>query len=190
MKLIELAAVAVVFAASTVASYASTSAQAFDLHYSGNITFHNDVAEIPFTIPVAANDVRVWTDSFHSGSNFDPILAVWNMSTGKLVGENDDNSSVGPGQTFFDSGLSFDSLGAGPYMMTITRFSNFSIGTSLSSGFQNDHEMPVPLNGGTYWEAHVSGAIAPIPEPEIYAMLLAGIGLLGFVARRGNRRNC
>jgi hypothetical protein len=26
--------------------------------------------------------------------------------------------------------------------------------------------------------------IAPVPEPETYAMLLAGLGLMGFVARR------
>ncbi|WP_256209002.1 FxDxF family PEP-CTERM protein [Nitrosospira sp. Nsp14] len=26
--------------------------------------------------------------------------------------------------------------------------------------------------------------LAPIPEPETYAMLLAGLGLLGFIARR------
>ena len=26
--------------------------------------------------------------------------------------------------------------------------------------------------------------IAPVPEPETYAMLLAGLGLLGFIARR------
>ena len=25
---------------------------------------------------------------------------------------------------------------------------------------------------------------SPIPEPETYAMLLAGLGLLGFIARR------
>ena len=75
-------------------------------------------------------------------------------------------------------------------MMTITRFSNFPNGHSLGSGFQNDYETPFPLDSGTYGDAHVSGAIGPIPEPEIYAMLLAGIGLPGFVARRGNRRNC
>jgi hypothetical protein len=75
-------------------------------------------------------------------------------------------------------------------MMTITRFSNFPNGDSLSSDFQNDYETPFPLDSGTYRDAHVSGAIGPIPEPEIYAMLLAGIGLPGFVARRGNRRNC
>ena len=184
MKLIKLATVVVVFAASTTVGHASTPAQTFDFNYSGNIGFHNDVVEVPFTIPVAAS-VRVWTDSFLNGANFDPIVGIWNMSTGKLVAQNDDNPTVGPDQTFFDSGLTFDTLGAGPYMMTITRFSNFANGDSLSSGFQFDHEMPIPLTEGGYWEAHVAGVV---PEPESYAMLLAGLGLLGFVARRGKQK--
>ena len=29
---------------------------------------------------------------------------------------------------------------------------------------------------------------SPIPEPETYAMLLAGLGLMGFVARRRQRK--
>jgi hypothetical protein len=37
----------------------------------------------------------------------------------------------------------------------------------------------------TDWDDMVIGInIAPIPEPETYAMLLAGLGLMGFVARR------
>jgi len=38
--------------------------------------------------------------------------------------------------------------------------------------------------GGTYL---ASVAVAAVPEPESYAMLLAGLGLLGFVARRRSR---
>lgn len=186
MKLIKLAIVVVAFAGSTI-GHASTPAQTFDFNYSGNIAFHNDVVEVPFTIP-AASSVRVWTDSFLSGTNFDPIVGIWNMSTGKLVAQNDDNPFVAPGQTFFDSGLTFDSLGAGPYMMTITRFSNFANGDSLSAGFQFDHETPIPVSEGTYWEAHVAGVAGVVPEPETYAMLLAGLGLLGFVARRGKQK--
>jgi hypothetical protein len=34
----------------------------------------------------------------------------------------------------------------------------------------------------------VAFAVAAIPEPETYALLLAGLGLLGFAARR--RRAC
>jgi hypothetical protein len=35
------------------------------------------------------------------------------------------------------------------------------------------------LSGGT--------VVSPIPEPETYAMLLAGLGVIGFVARRRQR---
>jgi hypothetical protein len=44
------------------------------------------------------------------------------------------------------------------------------------------------FNGGTYVTSATTGffamAVAPIPEPETYAMLLAGLGLIGFMARR------
>ena len=30
----------------------------------------------------------------------------------------------------------------------------------------------------------LAGYLAPVPEPETYAMLLAGLGLVGFMARR------
>jgi hypothetical protein len=32
-----------------------------------------------------------------------------------------------------------------------------------------------------------AGVMAPIPEPQTYALLLAGLGLLGFAARRRTR---
>jgi len=32
--------------------------------------------------------------------------------------------------------------------------------------------------------ADLAGYTAPIPEPESWAMLLSGLGLLGFIARR------
>jgi len=37
--------------------------------------------------------------------------------------------------------------------------------------------------GGAY---SISSTTAPIPEPETYAMMLAGLGALGFLARRRN----
>ena len=35
-----------------------------------------------------------------------------------------------------------------------------------------------------FFNATVNFNAAPIPEPETYAMMLAGLGLTGFVARR------
>lgn len=40
------------------------------------------------------------------------------------------------------------------------------------------------LNSAFGGEFGIGGSVAPIPEPETYAMLLAGLGLIGWVARR------
>lgn len=40
------------------------------------------------------------------------------------------------------------------------------------------------VGGGNY-----TFTLAPVPEPESYAMLLAGLGIMGFVARRRQKSN-
>jgi hypothetical protein len=40
------------------------------------------------------------------------------------------------------------------------------------------------LLGGGYNGAISVAAVTPVPEPETYAMLLAGLGVMGFIARR------
>ena len=44
--------------------------------------------------------------------------------------------------------------------------------------------------GASFWQEVHGGvfAVSPIPEPSTYAMLLAGLGLIGWVGRRRNRR--
>jgi hypothetical protein len=60
--------------------------------------------------------------------------------------------------------------------------SSFTFSESLAGG---DYSFTVygdqPLVSTGYYDMTVS---VPIPEPETYAMLLAGLGLLGVVARR------
>ena len=42
-------------------------------------------------------------------------------------------------------------------------------------------------NGEFYYGATVGGLVAGVPEPATYAMLLAGLGLTGALARRKNK---
>lgn len=42
----------------------------------------------------------------------------------------------------------------------------------------------VPRGYAALYEISFSGVVAAVPEPETYAMLLAGLGLVGFAARR------
>jgi PEP-CTERM motif len=38
-------------------------------------------------------------------------------------------------------------------------------------------------------EGYYISAVTPVPEPETYAMMLAGLGLMGTIARRRKNKN-
>lgn len=182
-----------------LAAAAAAPGYAADFSFSGAIQTHKDVIEIPFTLIQDATNVKVWTDSYQGGLNFDPITAVW--KDGVKVGENDDDATIAPGQTVFDSGLVFNALSAGNYLFTIATYNNFAVGNLLSQGFTYDHDTPIALASwcepashcgmAPNWSVHLTGVDGatppPVPEPEGYAMLAAGLGLLAAVARRKHR---
>jgi hypothetical protein len=59
-----------------------------------------------------------------------------------------------------------------------------SFGNSLHSGV-NFIAVALEDHGGlTAFDMQINAAVAPVPEPETYAMMLAGLGLLGMMARR------
>lgn len=180
-----------------------SAAQAATFDFTGTISNHNDVIRIPFSLINTSSDVKVWTDSFLNGLNFDPITAVWKNIAGAWtkVGENDDNAGIAAGQTIYDSGLTFSSLDSGDYLFTIATYNNFSVSGNLNDGFSFDNQTPIALANwtqpanhagmGNVWSVHLSGvdsAIAPVPEPETYALTLLGMGLLGMRVMRSRQR--
>jgi len=180
---------AVVAAASPLAM-----AHAAAFEFSGEITFHNDVVEIAFTLVDDAVDVKVWTDSFAAGANFDPITAVWALPDGHLVDQNDDDSSIDPAQTYFDSGLVFARLPAGDYVVTIATYQNVPAGTNLADGFVYGGQAPIPIalwcqpssdacanQKGRFWRARLEGVdiASAVPEPATYGLMAIGLMLVG-----------
>lgn len=84
--------------------------------------------------------------------------------SGTLTGGNGFSQSLSSFSVGLSQGLSFtDNLVAGSYSLALS-------GTSQA--------------GGSY---SLTLMAAPVPEPETYAMLLAGLGLMGAIARRRNR---
>jgi hypothetical protein len=75
--------------------------------------------------------------------------------------QDDSFATVGTDANLGD-GFSFEGLAAGSYALSFLGFSNA---------------------GGAYGGV-VSAVSTPVPEPETYAMLLAGLGMIGFMVRR------
>jgi hypothetical protein len=146
----------------------------------GHLAFHNQVTFLPFTLDQATSDLKIWTDSFQDGLNFDPILALW--QDGLLLQENDDFPYFTAAQTVFDSGLYFASLPAGNYQLSITPFSNFANGPRVEDGFWHSAQTPGPVYRNGNWQLHLTDDTLPplpsVPEPSPAAMLLAGAALL------------
>lgn len=168
-------------------------ARAETLSFEGRIPSSRAVVRIPITLANPLAGVVVWTDSYAGGERFDPITALWR--DGVLLGENDDRSGLMPGQSGFDSGLTFDTLEAGSYLLTITNYNNFANARLLADGFRFDDPLYPATNlnncfgsencPGNFWRVHLQdGFLAPpVPEPAHALLLLAGTAVLAAVRR-------
>jgi hypothetical protein len=60
---------------------------------------------------------------------------------------------------------------------------NAYLSTTPGTGWQ------LPFNGNGFLSLQYTAVTAPVPEPENYAMLLAGLGLFGFMARHRKQKD-
>ncbi len=120
-------------------------------------------------------------NNFHfSQAVIDPLIAVWSVGQGGVpVTFNFLNSPT----------FSILSQGAGHWGGGTVTQSGYSItgyeGNALLQfkGSYTDLSFTTPLTEN-YYGITVGALLAPVPEPETYALLLAGLGLMGAIARR------
>jgi PEP-CTERM motif len=182
-------------------------ATAADFSFSGQIRFHNDKVFVDFSLAAPATNVRIWTDSWLAGINFDPAAALWQAGAGGVfnrLAEVDDDNTVNPAtQGFYDTGFSLPNLAAGNYRVSVVAAFNATNGNLLSQGFAYDAQTPILLTDwtqpsadpnfgdqkGGVWRLNLSGVTqaAVVPEPQTWLLMALGFGLIGLTASRARR---
>lgn len=110
-----------------------------------------------------------YTQNYANG--FDPYLNVYDANQVQISSNDDGCTLAGAGGSnhAYDIFIHLNDLAAGDYFVRVGRC---CVGT-------------LPSDTSRYTlRVQALADVAPVPEPEIYAMLLAGLGLVGGVARR------
>lgn len=132
--------------------------------YNGTATFGIDGAGNPVT---SATGIELASGSLAPGGNFvstNPASNSFFANAGATLSFNINPAASG----FFAAPKPF-------YNLALTSFTN-----TPSNVFAFDGGFRIIKGGGTINFVPVT----PVPEPETYALLLAGLGAIGFVARR------
>ncbi|MBK7007107.1 MAG: PEP-CTERM sorting domain-containing protein [Burkholderiales bacterium] len=110
------------------------------------------------------------------------MTLAWTEST-RASEPNGGNISSGPDSFSFDLAFSGSTLSLATPVVTFASSGAYSPLTSSLSTYSLPTTQSIHV-GFSRMDSTDSYTIAAVPEPETYAMLLAGLGVMGAVARR------
>jgi PEP-CTERM motif len=182
MKLLSKLLLTTTLALASLASYADTITNLTISALPTSVTYGNTFASAStgtmffddyiFTIPNGS------ANSVTSSINLDSILGLGNLQARLYTGSTHQTGAVVPGTLMsawgttinYSPSVSATTVALNPLLLNAGTYTLQIRGTVAGSA------------GGSY--AGVLNLTAPVPEPETYGMLVAGLGLVGFTVRR------
>ena len=142
--------------------------------------------------PVAANGIvqlfggntNLNTVTF-SAAVVNPVMAIWSLGQG---GINAQFAFTNATPIFVSGGPSAEYSGMPISVVGNTVFGSEGNGTVQFLGTYTSISWTNPVYENWYgFDVGIASVANPVPEPETYAMMLAGLGVVGFMARRRRR---
>lgn len=122
--------------------------------------------------------------------NFNSLYGGSGAAQISLYAGNDTDGLISVNDRFNGSFVAVSSFSGGEtWSVDVTSLVNSSLGSGQYFAARLEAVLPPSILSGYYGGQFFAPTleISPVPEPETYAMLLAGLGLLGFTMRRKNK---
>jgi len=154
----------------------------------GTHEIHGDIAP--------AQDKDVWSFALAAGSTFSvDALTMYSVYSGvfdiNLVLFNSAGQSVASNNGDLNSSVndlfSYNVGSTGTYYLTVSAYQNAPLdafGNNLGDSSWYGSTTFASWSGNSFGSGHYGLEVTAVPEADSYAMMLAGLGLIGFAARR------
>lgn len=139
-----------------------------------------NVVKVVYDLGAQQDGIAIWEAYNSTGVHSNFLSGNW-YST-----ETWSALSVGSGNTFNFSGLDIDLItsAAAGTVTSSTLGGPSSLANASFSVYFSDNSWGTAHLSQLDWNVSQTLTISAVPEPETYAMLLAGLGLMGAIARR------
>lgn len=112
----------------------------------------------------------------------DPVMAIWSLGQSGNIAQ---FAFIGATPHLVSGGASAEYGGASISIVGDTVFGEEGNGTVQFLGTYSSISWTNPVFENWYgFDVGIAGVANPVPEPETYALMLAGLGAMGFMARR------
>ena len=171
---------------------ASSSTSTYAVNWSGNVQANYSYllhAAPSFDVQAQSSSLTLNFGTVGQGSSVESLFfSLYNMADPNRVGlDLDSFTASGDSGKFTTDLASFTSLEQGLNQSFLVGLDTSSVGSFSAHYLLTLSDADVGASGtrSSYqMELNLVGNVAAVPEPESYAMLLAGLGLLGAIARR------
>lgn len=178
----------------TAPLYSGPNAGAFKASWGPLVNFETYCTDLfhGLTLPgTYANYTLTSAATYLGAQKAHDLGSLWNLAHGGVIASNTDSYQLAVWEIVNEDSGNPYSLATGALRSSSAAAGKANTWLALVNGAASDgkiYNVQMLVHNPGLHGTKVQDLLLPVPEPETYAMFLAGLGMMGFVARRRARR--